>query len=75
MPVVAPATLMPEVLVELSGKGCGCVLVASADGQLEGIFTDGDLRRTLQQVRCVGAGAGSTWQAWRGRAGAALLLV
>lgn len=29
---------------------CGCVLVADAEQRLEGIFTDGDLRRSLQQV-------------------------
>ena len=51
VPVVPPATLMPEVLVQLSAKGCGCVLVADAGGALLGIFTDGDLRRTLQSVR------------------------
>ncbi|PSC71870.1 putative arabinose 5-phosphate isomerase [Micractinium conductrix] len=49
VPVVLPETLMPEVLVELTSKGCGCVLVADADFRLVGIFTDGDLRRTLQQ--------------------------
>ncbi|KAI3431313.1 hypothetical protein D9Q98_004371 [Chlorella vulgaris] len=49
MPVVPPATLMPQVLVELTSKGCGCVLVADAELRLFGIFTDGDLRRTLQQ--------------------------
>ncbi|PRW39284.1 putative arabinose 5-phosphate isomerase [Chlorella sorokiniana] len=49
VPVVLPDMLMPQVLVELTGKSCGCVLVADADLSLAGIFTDGDLRRTLQQ--------------------------
>lgn len=38
-----------EVLGELSSKGCGCLLVTDEDGVLEGIFTDGDLRRALQK--------------------------
>jgi arabinose-5-phosphate isomerase len=37
-----------DTLVELSNKRCGCVLVIDEKGHLEGIFTDGDLRRTLQ---------------------------
>ena len=38
-----------QVLGELSAKGCGCVLVVDDAGRLLGTFTDGDLRRTLQQ--------------------------
>ena len=37
-----------DVLVELSNKRCGCVLVVDHASKLQGIFTDGDLRRTLQ---------------------------
>jgi len=37
------------VLEELSAKGVGCVLVVNAAGHLVGTFTDGDLRRTLQE--------------------------
>jgi len=37
-----------DVLVELSDKKSGCVLVVSQHNHLEGIFTDGDLRRSLQ---------------------------
>ena len=51
VPVVSPHTLMPQVLVELTSKSCGCVLVADEGMRLCGIFTDGDLRRSLQQVR------------------------
>lgn len=54
VPVVPPSTLMPEVLVELTSKGCGCVLVADEELRLVGIFTDGDLRRTLQQCGAEG---------------------
>ncbi len=38
-----------EVLVELSNKRCGCVLIVDEALKLIGIFTDGDLRRTLQR--------------------------
>lgn len=37
-----------HVLNELSSKGCGCVVVTDDTQQLHGIFTDGDLRRSLQ---------------------------
>lgn len=37
-----------DVLVELSNKKCGCILVVDELKKLLGIFTDGDLRRTLQ---------------------------
>ena len=36
-----------NVLVELSSKGCGCVLVVDGGMKLLGTFTDGDLRRKL----------------------------
>jgi len=37
-----------DVLPDLTGKRCGCILVADPDLRLEGIFTDGDLRRAIQ---------------------------
>jgi arabinose-5-phosphate isomerase len=37
-----------DLLVVLSNKQCGCILVAGEDETLLGIFTDGDLRRSLQ---------------------------
>lgn len=36
-----------DTLVELSNKRCGCVLVMNKARSLQGIFTDGDLRRAL----------------------------
>jgi len=42
----ADATLMTE-LVNLSAKGCGCLLMVQDDGKLTGVYTDGDLRRDL----------------------------
>lgn len=38
-----------DVLVELSNKQCGCILIVDDEGKLNGIFTDGDLRRALQK--------------------------
>jgi arabinose-5-phosphate isomerase len=43
----ADATLMSE-LVKLSSAGVGCLLIVDAAGKLEGVFTDGDLRRHLK---------------------------
>lgn len=49
MPMVLGGTLMRDALVTLTVKGMGAVLVASPDGKLLGIFTDGDLRRAVQR--------------------------
>ena len=47
IPCVAPDTLAIEGLMEMTSKGLGMTAVANADGRLQGIFTDGDLRRRL----------------------------
>jgi len=49
LPVVTSGTLMREALVVLTGKAMGAVLIVSSRGGLLGIFTDGDLRRAVQQ--------------------------
>jgi arabinose-5-phosphate isomerase len=41
--------LLPEAIVEMSSKGIGMTTVVDANDTLLGIFTDGDLRRTLQK--------------------------
>lgn len=38
-----------EILEDFSGKRCGCILVIDQEKKLQGIFTDGDLRRALQK--------------------------
>jgi arabinose-5-phosphate isomerase len=38
---------MREAVLEISRKGFGCVAIVSAEGLLEGIITDGDLRRHM----------------------------
>ena len=48
LPIVYPETKLVDSLVILSSKQSGCLLVTNKDGELEGIFTDGDLRRALQ---------------------------
>lgn len=45
LPIVRTGALMRDAIAEISNKGFGCVLVASHDNRLEGIITDGDLRR------------------------------
>jgi arabinose-5-phosphate isomerase len=47
LPLCSPKQLLVDTLVELSNKQCGCVLVADPGKQLLGLFTDGDLRRSL----------------------------
>jgi len=50
----ADATLA-EAIVEMSRKGMGMTAIVDADGRVPGIFTDGDLRRSLDRVRDVAA--------------------
>ncbi len=47
VPLVAEDKSLREALVEMSGKGLGMTGVVDSDGKLTGIYTDGDLRRTL----------------------------
>lgn len=49
LPFVKKETKVVESLVELSSKGCGCLLIVDDDNVLQGTFTDGDLRRSLQK--------------------------
>lgn len=47
LPQVLPDATLNEVLREMGDKGLGAVAVTQADGYLQGIFTDGDLRRLI----------------------------
>jgi len=49
MPVVSLATSMHDVIYEMSKKGFGITAVVSDGNRLEGVFSDGDLRRLLQK--------------------------
>jgi len=46
LPVVAPETPMSEALLVITSKGLGMTTVQK-DGRMDGIFTDGDLRRAI----------------------------
>ena len=46
-PTVMHDTRMPDVIHEMSSKRLGMTCVVDADGQLCGVFTDGDLRRLM----------------------------
>ena len=45
LPLVTVGAAMQDAIREISSKGFGCVAVVDAEGRLEGIVTDGDLRR------------------------------
>ncbi|MDC7717440.1 KpsF/GutQ family sugar-phosphate isomerase [Vogesella sp. DC21W] len=47
LPVVRSGASLKDALLEMTRKGLGMTAVQDADGRLAGIFTDGDLRRTL----------------------------
>ena len=49
VPTSAPGDLLPQAIVEMTGKGIGMTCVVDPSGHLLGIFTDGDLRRTLEK--------------------------
>lgn len=47
LPVVNQNVLIKEALVEMSEKGLGMTAIVDDNQQLSGLFTDGDLRRVL----------------------------
>lgn len=49
VPLCSPESRLEEVLVDFTNKRCGCLIVIDEKKNLKGIFTDGDLRRALQQ--------------------------
>lgn len=49
IPRVSPDTSLADALMEISAKGLGMSTVTDATNRLLGIFTDGDLRRALEQ--------------------------
>jgi arabinose-5-phosphate isomerase len=50
VPAVHRKTPLPEAVEEIHRKRMGATLVLGGDGILEGIFTDGDLRRAFQNL-------------------------
>jgi len=51
LPICYENDLLKDVLHVLSAKKCGCLLIADDKKNLKGIFTDGDLRRLLQNQK------------------------
>lgn len=49
IPLVSDTSLLSDALVEMSSKGLGMTGVVDAQNNLIGIYTDGDLRRTLAE--------------------------
>lgn len=49
LPRVSRGTSLRDALLEMTQKGLGMTVVLEEDGRLAGIFTDGDLRRTLDK--------------------------
>ena len=49
LPCVQRGTSLRDALLEMTQKGLGMTVVLEEDGRLAGIFTDGDLRRTLDK--------------------------
>lgn len=50
LPQVQRGTSLKVALMEMTRKGLGMTVVLESDGRLAGIFTDGDLRRTLDRT-------------------------
>jgi arabinose-5-phosphate isomerase len=51
LPRVAAATPFTELMREMSAKALGMAVVVDANDRVQGIFTDGDLRRLVEQGR------------------------
>ncbi|WP_444896349.1 KpsF/GutQ family sugar-phosphate isomerase [Microbulbifer sp. EKSA008] len=49
LPQVTPETLLSKALLEMTSKGFGMTTIVNSDGELLGVFTDGDLRRVIDQ--------------------------
>lgn len=48
-PIIKETQCIKDALIEMSAKGLGMTAVVNSNGQLSGLFTDGDLRRILEQ--------------------------
>jgi arabinose-5-phosphate isomerase len=50
IPLVREDASLKEVILEMSGKRLGLTCVVDAAGRLQGIITDGDLRRSMERA-------------------------
>ncbi len=48
-PLVSPDTLVKDVLVAITSAKAGAAIIVDRRGKLKGIFTDGDLRRHIEE--------------------------
>ncbi|HUV30630.1 MAG TPA: KpsF/GutQ family sugar-phosphate isomerase [Acidobacteriota bacterium] len=48
IPLVKPEATFSEMILEMTSKRLGCVLMTNEAGEVAGVFTDGDLRRLVQ---------------------------
>lgn len=48
IPLCFKEQTLSEILLELTNKRCGCVVIIDEINRVEGVFTDGDLRRAMQ---------------------------
>ncbi len=49
IPLVTTTATVSEMILEMTGKRLGCVLMKDEEGRPAGIFTDGDLRRLMEK--------------------------
>jgi arabinose-5-phosphate isomerase len=49
IPAVSPDDTLRDGLLEMSRKGLGMTAIVDADRRVLGVYTDGDLRRTLDR--------------------------
>ncbi|MDQ3196745.1 MAG: KpsF/GutQ family sugar-phosphate isomerase [Burkholderiales bacterium] len=50
IPKVSETSLLSQAILEISEKGMGMTAIVDADDRVTGVFTDGDLRRSLSQT-------------------------
>jgi len=48
LPTVLPTASFSDLMREMSAKGMGAAAIVDAQGLLQGVFTDGDLRRRIE---------------------------
>jgi arabinose-5-phosphate isomerase len=51
LPIVRQSSSFREMLLEMTSKRFGLALIVDDNGKLAGIFTDGDLRRTIENYQ------------------------
>jgi arabinose-5-phosphate isomerase len=47
LPFTGGGSRMADIIVEMTAKSLGCICILDKDGRMEGVITDGDLRRHM----------------------------